>query len=98
MSGLLCTGRCLASAAPTDVPAIFSIHIGLDLLSGQRADWRRANRPFLRELRMQFLVWRTLTPATMDTYRAQGGDLQAAGRLAAAAAAASTSAALAGGP
>jgi hypothetical protein len=92
--------RFTLSAAPTDVAAIFAIHIGLDLLSGQRADWRRANRPFLRELRMQFLVWRTLTPAAMDTYRAQGGDQQAASRLAAAAAAAAASpaGALAGGP
>ena len=69
--------RFTLTASPTDVPAIYAIQIGLTLLSGQRANWRRANRPFLRALRLQFLVWRTLTPEAMDSYRALGGDPQA---------------------
>jgi hypothetical protein len=73
--------RFTLSASPTDVPAIYAITLSLGLLSGQRANWRRANRPFLRELRLQFLVWRTLTPQAMDGYRALGGDQQAASRL-----------------
>jgi hypothetical protein len=79
-------------AVPTDVKAIYSIHITLDLLSGQRSNWRRANVAFLKELRLQFLVWRTLTPETMDQYRAIGGDEDARVRVAAAQAAAAAAA------
>lgn len=70
------------TAAPTDVRAIFSIHIRLELLSGQRSAWRRVTYPFLKELRKQFLVWRTLDDETMDRYRAAGGDAEAAARQA----------------
>ena len=39
--------------------------------------------PFLKELRKQFLVWRTLDEETTDRYRASGGDPEAAERHAA---------------
>lgn len=68
---------------PTDVKAIYSVHLSLDLLSGQRSAWKRTNLAFLKDLRQQFLVWRTLSPETMDQYRADGGDEQAKARLAA---------------
>lgn len=67
--------------APTDMPAIHAVRIRLDLLSGQRSTWRRANAAFLKDLRLQFLVWRTLTPETMDRYRARGGDEAAQARV-----------------
>ena len=51
------------------------------LLSGQRSAWRRVTIPFLRELRQQFLVWRTLDDETTDRYRALGGDEDAAERI-----------------
>jgi hypothetical protein len=73
-------------AVPTDVRAIYSVQLTLDLLSGQRAAWKRTNLAFLKDLRQQFLVWRTLSPETMDFYRAEGGDEQARERLAARAA------------
>ena len=73
-------------AVPTDVRAIFAVQLTLDLLSGQRAAWKRTNLAFLKDLRQQFLVWRTLSPETMDFYRAEGGDDQARVRLAARAA------------
>jgi hypothetical protein len=69
-------------AVPTDEPAIHAIRIVLELLSGQRSHWRRANAAFLKQLRLQFLVWRTLTPEAMDEYRALGGDEQARARVA----------------
>lgn len=69
-------------AEPTDLNAIYRIHISLRLLSGQRNAWRRVVLPFLKELRKQFLVWRTLDELTMDRYRAAGGDEQAAERVA----------------
>ena len=36
------------SAVPTDVKAIYAIHLDLELLSGQRRAWRRANFAFFR--------------------------------------------------
>ncbi|TVR46384.1 MAG: ABC transporter permease [Planctomycetota bacterium] len=69
------------SAKPTDVKAIYSIHISMHLLSGQRSAWRRVTVPFLKELRQQFLVWRTLDEETTDRYRAAGGDVEAQARM-----------------
>ncbi|MBA3684997.1 MAG: ABC transporter permease, partial [Planctomycetes bacterium] len=74
----------LLEALPTDVRAIFAVRLRLDLLSGQRAAWRRTNIAFLKDLRQQFLVWRTLSPEAMDRYRADGGDEAARQRLASA--------------
>jgi hypothetical protein len=73
--------RFVMLAKPTDVRAIYSVHISLRLLSGQRSAWRRVTIPFLKELRKQFLVWRTLDEETTDRYRALGGDAEAAERL-----------------
>lgn len=73
--------RFALETAPTDMPAIHRVGIRLDLLSGQRSSWRRANAAFLKDLRLQFLVWRTLTPETMDRYRARGGDEAAQARV-----------------
>ncbi len=70
------------TAKPTDMKAIYSIHISLHLLSGQRSAWRRVTIPFIQELRQQFLVWRTLDEQTTDRYRAAGGDPDAAQRVA----------------
>jgi hypothetical protein len=74
--------QCTITAQPTDVKAIYSIHISMHLLSGQRSAWRRVTIPFLRELRQQFLVWRTLDDETTDRYRALGGDSEAEARIA----------------
>lgn len=80
--------RFIMRAVPTDVKAIYSVQLSLELLSGQRAAWKRTNLAFLKDLRQQFLVWRTLAPETMDQYRADGGDEDAKRRIAEAAAAA----------
>jgi hypothetical protein len=37
--------------------------------------------PFLKDLRKQFLVWRTLDENTTDRYRAEGGDADAIARV-----------------
>jgi hypothetical protein len=70
------------TATPTDLKAIFAIQVEIELLSGQRSNWTRANIAFMKALRLQFLVWRTLSPETMDRYRALGGDLAAQERQA----------------
>ena len=72
----------MCSSDLTDMKAIYSIHIALRLLSGQRNAWRRVTIPFIKDLRQQFLVWRTLDDETTDRYRAAGGDSEAAARVA----------------
>ncbi len=66
---------------PTDMPAIYAVHISLVLLSGQRSAWTNVLGPYLQDLRQQFLVWRTLDDETRDRYRALGGDREAAARV-----------------
>ncbi len=70
------------TAQPTEMKAIYSVHIAMHLLSGQRSAWRRVTIPFIAELRQQFLVWRTLDDETTDRYRAAGGDQEAQQRVA----------------
>jgi hypothetical protein len=33
------------------------------------SDWKRSNKVFLRELRRQFLLWRTLATEVVESYR-----------------------------
>ena len=47
---------------PTDQPNIFDVHVQLTREAGNPATWRRLNRPFLIEIRKQFLLWRSLDP------------------------------------
>jgi hypothetical protein len=60
---------------PSDMRGIMTVRMQLEMLSGQRGDWLRANHAFIKDLRLQFLVWRTLTHEVQDRYRAigQGG-------------------------
>jgi hypothetical protein len=46
----------------TDMADVFSITLEMDRLSGDPENWESLNRRFLRALRKQFLVWRTLSP------------------------------------
>ena len=43
----------------------------LHRLSGQPKDWQRLNKVFLDDLRQQFLIWRSISPETMEHYRQQ---------------------------
>ncbi len=56
-------------AVPSEIPGIDEVHIRLDRLSGQPKDWQRLNRVFLKDLRQQFLIWRSIPEATMESYR-----------------------------
>jgi hypothetical protein len=55
---------------PSEIEGVDEIHITLRRTSGAFNDWHRANRPFIANLRRQFLLWRALPPATMERYRA----------------------------
>jgi hypothetical protein len=53
---------------PGGFPDIYEVQVVLTRLSGDDRSWHRMNRPFLTELRKQFLQWRTLTPQRMMEY------------------------------
>jgi len=53
---------------PGPFAGIYEVRVALKRLSGDDANWHRMNRPFLTELRKQFLQWRTLPPAKMLEY------------------------------
>ena len=50
---------------PGQFPDIYEVQVVLSRLSGDDASWYRMNRPFLTELRRQFLQWRSLSPQRM---------------------------------
>ncbi|MCK4275521.1 MAG: ABC transporter permease, partial [Phycisphaerae bacterium] len=56
---------------PSEIEGIDEIRILLYRLSGARGDWQRSNRVFIKELRKQLLIWRSLSPQVMDRYRQQ---------------------------
>ncbi len=53
---------------PGQLEDIFEVRVILTRLSGDDRSWHRMNRPFLTELRQQFLQWRTLSPRRMLEY------------------------------
>jgi hypothetical protein len=53
---------------PGQFPDIYEVQVVLNRLSGDDGSWYRMNRPFLTELRKQFLQWRSLTPQRMLHY------------------------------
>lgn len=59
------------SSVPGRIEGIEQVKIRISRLSGQPRDWYRLNKVLLAELRKQFLIWRSLAPSTMETYRAR---------------------------
>ena len=56
------------SIHPTDQHNVFDVHVELTREAGNPATWRRLNRPFLIDIRKQFLLWRNLPQALMHQY------------------------------
>ena len=54
--------------APGPFPDIYEVRVALTHLSGDDTSWYRMNRPFLTDLRRQFLQWRSLSPQRMAEY------------------------------
>ncbi|MEO7454000.1 MAG: ABC transporter permease, partial [Fimbriimonadales bacterium] len=52
----------------TDMADVFNITLEMERLSGDPENWETLNRRFLRSLRKQFLVWRTLSPDEKQPY------------------------------
>ena len=59
------------SAIPSEIKGVDEVAIELVRTSGARGDWYRANRVFVKNLRRQFLLWRTLSNEMIERYRAQ---------------------------
>ncbi|MCE9613842.1 MAG: M28 family peptidase [Lentisphaerae bacterium] len=55
----------------SEIQGIDEVAIRLERASGQPTDWQRLNKVFLDDLRRQFLLWRSLAPATMELYRSR---------------------------
>jgi hypothetical protein len=53
---------------PTLQPNIFEVRLELTREAGNPGSWRRLNRPFLTEVRKQFLLWRNLSPEQVKHY------------------------------
>ena len=57
---------------PTEDEGISQIEVEIDRESGEHASWYRLNRSFLREVRKQFLIFRTVPPTVKDQYAQEG--------------------------
>ncbi|MCC5844586.1 MAG: hypothetical protein JJU05_10080 [Verrucomicrobia bacterium] len=58
-------------ASPSEIEGIDEVRVTIRRLSGAEGDWIRGTRVFLKELRTQFLVWRTLSSEKIEAYRAK---------------------------
>jgi ABC-type antimicrobial peptide transport system permease subunit len=60
--------RMMLRFGPTEMDDVYWIQLNLRRVSGDPENWENLNRRFLRALRKQFLVWRTLSPAEKEPY------------------------------
>ena len=57
------------TAVPSEIPGVDEVAIHNTRQSGAKGDWVRSNRVFVRGLRRQFLLWRTLGADVIEQYR-----------------------------
>jgi hypothetical protein len=63
------TERLRLVAIASEIEGVDEVFVEITRLSGASGDWYRANRVFLRNLRRQFLLWRTLSAPLIERYR-----------------------------
>jgi hypothetical protein len=63
------TERFELTAVPSSIEGVDEVAIVVERTSGAGADWYRANHTFMKDLRRQFLLWRTLTHDVIEQYR-----------------------------
>lgn len=63
------TESLVLSAQPSEIEGVDEVHLCIDRESGASGDWVRGTRVFLKQLRSQFLVWRTLNAERIESYR-----------------------------
>lgn len=59
------------TAVPSEIPGVDEVEIHSARASGAKGDWVRSNKVFIRGLRRQFLLWRTLGGDVIEQYRMQ---------------------------
>ncbi len=57
------------TAIPSEIVGVDEVSVKILRRSGTQSDWLRANRVFLKGLRQQFLLWRTLAADAIEGYR-----------------------------
>ena len=65
------TQRLTLTGVPSDIDGVDEVEVHLLRHSGTKGDWVRANRVFIKRLRRQFLLWRTLPTSATERYRMQ---------------------------
>ncbi len=60
---------------PTTDPNVYEVKLSMIREAGNPATWYRLNRPFLVEVRKQFLLWRALTPNLMHDYLVKSDEM-----------------------
>ena len=65
------TQRLTLTAVGSEIPGVDEVAVHAERLSGASGDWHRANRVFVKDLRRQFLLWRTLNHDVIEGYRMQ---------------------------
>ncbi|MEM7627669.1 MAG: FtsX-like permease family protein [Planctomycetota bacterium] len=65
------TQRLTLTGVASDIAGVDEVEVHLHRRSGTKGDWVRANRVFVKRLRRQFLLWRTLPTASTERYRMQ---------------------------
>jgi hypothetical protein len=65
------------TARPSDIEEVCEIHVELTRRSGPPTAWERAYRVFLGDMRLQFLLWRTLPDDVRNHYLNQADALEA---------------------
>ncbi|MEX0886594.1 MAG: FtsX-like permease family protein [Phycisphaeraceae bacterium] len=63
------TQHLVLTAVPSEIEGVDEVMIRAQRLSGARGDWYRSNKVFIRDLRRQFLLWRTLSNEMIERYR-----------------------------
>ncbi|MCC7517736.1 MAG: FtsX-like permease family protein [Verrucomicrobiae bacterium] len=65
------------TARPSEIEEVCEIHVELTRRSGPPTAWERAYRVFLGDMRLQFLLWRTLPDDVRNHYLAEADSLEA---------------------
>jgi len=58
---------------PSDIAGIDEVVVEIERLNGSKATWLRGNRAFIKDLREQFLIWRSLPPEAVEHYQSEAG-------------------------
>jgi hypothetical protein len=56
---------------PSDIAGIDEVVVEIERVNGSPASWLRGNRAFIKDLREQFLLWRSLPPEAVEHYQAE---------------------------